>query len=103
MIIFKDKKTIKNKHRKIAVYIASLLCLLSFLLLVHVGYEYISSKTDEIILKEAKEDAQQKADYAIKDIHDDLNLYELPYRRNCKRSEFREIEKRFHAQRAPSG
>ena len=73
MILFNNKKISKNKHRKIVVCIASLLCLLSFLLLTHVVYEYKSSKTDKIILEEAKEDAQQKADHAIKNIHGGLN------------------------------
>ena len=73
MITFKYKNTITDENRKIVIYIASLLCLLSFLLLVHVGYEYKSSKTDEIILEEAKKDAQQQADSAIKDIYSDLN------------------------------
>jgi Cache domain len=62
-----------DKHRKLAICIASLLCLLSFLLLVHVGYEYKSSKTNEIILEEAEEDARQKAYAAIKDINSDAN------------------------------
>jgi hypothetical protein len=61
------------KYRYTAICIASLLCLLSFLLLVHVGYEYKSSKTNEIILEKAKEDARQKADAAIKDINSDAN------------------------------
>lgn len=73
MILFNNKKIIWNKRRNIAVCIASLLCLLSFLLLVYVGNEYKSSKTNEIILEEAKEDAKQKADYALKDIYGDLN------------------------------
>lgn len=61
------------KYRHTAICIASLLCLLSFLLLVHVGYEYKSSKTNEIILEKAKEDARQKADAAIKNINSDAN------------------------------
>ena len=55
-----------DKRRKQTVCIASLLCLLSFLLLIHFGYEYKSSKTNEIILEDAKKDALQKADSAIK-------------------------------------
>ena len=62
-----------NKRRKQAICIASLFCLLSFLLLIHLGYEYKSSKTNEIILEDAKEDALQKADYAIKNIDMELN------------------------------
>jgi hypothetical protein len=41
--------------------------------LIHLGYEYKSSKTNEIILEDAKEDALQKADYAIKNIDMELN------------------------------
>jgi hypothetical protein len=62
-----------TKYKRMVVCIASLLCLMSFLLLVHVGYEYKSSKTNEIILEEAKDDARQKADAAIKDINNDAN------------------------------
>ncbi len=62
-----------DKHRKQAICIASLLCLLSFLLLMRFGYEYKSSKTNEIILEDAKEDALQKANYAIKNIDLGLN------------------------------
>ena len=62
-----------NKRRKQTVCIASLFCLLSFLLLIHLGYEYKSSKINEIILEDAKEDALQKADYAIKNIDMELN------------------------------
>lgn len=67
------KNIIKAKNRKIVIYIASLLCLLSFLLLVHLGYEYKNSKTDEIILEQARKDAQLQADSAIKYIYSDLN------------------------------
>ncbi|HEY3361577.1 MAG TPA: cache domain-containing protein [Methanosarcina sp.] len=73
MSIFKYKSTIEDENRKIVIYIASLLCLLSFLLLLHIGYEYKSSKTDEIILEEAKKDAQQQADFAVKHIYSDIN------------------------------
>ena len=62
-----------NKRRKQTVCIASLFCLLSFLLLIHLGYEYKSSKTNEIILEDAKEDALQKAEDAIKNIDMELN------------------------------
>ncbi len=58
--------TSSDKHRKQAICIASLFCLLSFLLLTYFGYEYKSSKTNEIILAEAKENALKKADIAIK-------------------------------------
>ena len=53
--------------------IGALLCLLSFLLLAYAGYEYKSSKTNEVILEEAKEDALQKADSATKKINSELN------------------------------
>jgi len=62
-----------NKRRKQTICIASLLCLFSFLLLIHLGYEYKSSKTNEIILEDAKKDALQKADSAIKSISMELN------------------------------
>ena len=62
-----------NKRRKQTVCIASLFCLLSFLLLIHLGYEYKSSKTNKIILEDAKEDALQKAEDAIKNIDMELN------------------------------
>ena len=65
--------TDSNKRRKQAVCIASLLCLLSFLLLIYVGYEYKSSKTNDIILAEAKEDALQKAESATKKVSIGLN------------------------------
>src|SRR5271169_1802525 len=67
------KMTDSGKLRRQAVCIASLLCLLSFLLLMHFGYAYKSSKTNEIILKDAKEDALQKANSAIKNINLELN------------------------------
>ena len=63
-----------DKRKKQTVCIASLLCLLSFLLLIHFGYEYKSSKTNEIILEDAKKDALQKADSAIKNINMELNF-----------------------------
>lgn len=56
-----------------AVCIALILCLLSFLLLVQAVYEYKSSKTDEIILEEAKEDAHNQAHFALKTIVEDLD------------------------------
>lgn len=62
-----------NKRRKQTVCIASLFCLLSFLLLIHFGYEYKSGKTNEIILEDAKESALQKANSAIKNINLELN------------------------------
>ena len=62
-----------DKRKKQTVCIASLLCLLSFLLLIHFGYEYKSSKTNEIIMEDAKKDAHQKADSAIKNINMELN------------------------------
>lgn len=65
--------TVSDKRRKQAVHIASLLCLLSFLLLAYVGYEYKSSKTNEVIMEEAKGDALQKADSAIKSVNDKVN------------------------------
>ena len=61
--------TSSDNHRTQAICIASLLCLLSFLLLVHFGYEYKSSKTNEIILEDAKVDALKKADIAIKNVN----------------------------------
>jgi len=67
------KMTNSNKRRKQAICIASLLCLLSFLLLIHLGYEYKSGQTNEIILEDAKEDALQKANSAIKNINSELN------------------------------
>ncbi len=63
-----------DKRKKQTVCIALLLCLLSFLLLVHLGYEYKSSKTNEIIQEDAKKDALQKADSAIKNINMGLNF-----------------------------
>ncbi len=65
--------TDSDKRRKQAICIASLLCLLSFFLLIYVGYEYKSSKTNEIILAEAKEDALQKADFAIEKVSVELS------------------------------
>jgi hypothetical protein len=73
MIEFEYEKNLLSKNRKLVVYIALLLCLLNFFLLIDLAYEYKSSKTDEIILQKAKEDAQQKANYAIKEINGDLN------------------------------
>jgi hypothetical protein len=52
---------------------ASLFCLVSFLLLVHIGYEYKSSNTNEIILEGGKVDALQKADSAIKIVNREIN------------------------------
>jgi hypothetical protein len=65
--------TDSDKRRNQAVCIALLLCLLSFLLLIYVGYDYKSSKTNEIILAEAKEDALKKAESAIKKVSIGLN------------------------------
>jgi Cache domain len=62
-----------GKYRTQVICIASILCLLSFLLSVYFGYEYKSSKTDEIILEDAKENALQKAEYAIKNVHNGAN------------------------------
>ena len=62
-----------DKRKKQAVCIASILCLLSFLLLIHFVYEYKSSKTNEIILGDAKKDALQKANFSIKNIDVELN------------------------------
>jgi len=61
-----------NKRRKQTICIASLLCLLSFLLLIHLGYEYKINKTNEIILEDARKDALQKADSALKSINMEL-------------------------------
>jgi len=66
-----------DKYRKQAICIASLLCLLSFLLLIHFGYEYKSSNTNEIILAKAEEDSRQKANSAIKTIENRLNSTSL--------------------------
>jgi len=66
-----------NRYRRQAVCIALLLCLLSFLLLVQAVYEYKSSKTDEIILEEAKEDAHNQAQFALKTIVKDLDSTRL--------------------------
>jgi hypothetical protein len=60
------KMTDLDKRKKQTVCIALLFCLLSFLLRIHFGYEYKSSKTNEIILAEAKEDALQKGESATK-------------------------------------
>jgi len=60
------KMTSSDKYRTQAICIASLFWLLSFLLLVHLGYEYKSSKTNEIIQEDAKKDALQKDKAAIK-------------------------------------
>jgi hypothetical protein len=68
---FKEMSWVKNK--KLVVCIASLLCLLSFFLLVDLAYEYKSSKEDEIILENAMGDARQKANYAVKEINGNLN------------------------------
>ncbi len=68
------KMTELNKYRKQIVCIASLLFLLSFLLLIYLGYEYKSSKTNEIIFEDAKKDALQKAKSAIKSIIRNLLL-----------------------------
>jgi len=63
-----------DKRQKQTVCFALLLCLLSFLILIHYGYEYKSSKTNEIIQEDAKKDALQKADSAIKNINIGLNF-----------------------------
>ena len=63
-----------DKRQKQTVCIAFLLCLLSFLLLIHFGYEYKSSKTNEMIQEDARKDALQKADSAIKNINLGLNF-----------------------------
>jgi len=42
------------------------------LLLAHLGYEYKSSKANEIIQEDAKKDALQKAEAAIKNIKKDF-------------------------------
>ena len=68
------KMTDLDKRKKQTVFIALLLCLLSFLLLIHFGYEYKSSKTNEIIQEYARKDALQKADSAIKNINMGLNF-----------------------------
>ena len=62
------KMTSSDKYRTQAICIASLFWLLNFLLLVHLGYGYKSSKTNEII----QEDALQKAKSAIKNIKRDF-------------------------------
>jgi TRAP-type C4-dicarboxylate transport system permease small subunit len=51
------KMTDLDKRKKRTICIALILCLLSFLLLIHLGYEYKSSKTNEIIQEDAKKDA----------------------------------------------
>ncbi len=68
------KMTDLDKRQKQTVCIALLLCLLSFLLLIHFGYEYKSSKTNEMIKEDARKDALQKADSAIKNINMGLNF-----------------------------
>ena len=60
------KMTDLDKRKKQTICIALLFCLLSFLLLIHFGYEYKSSKTNEIIQEDAKKDALQKDKAAIK-------------------------------------
>jgi hypothetical protein len=62
-----------NKIRKQIICIASLFCLLRFLLLVHIGYEYKSSYPNEIIQEGGKEDALQKADSVIKIVNIGIN------------------------------
>lgn len=62
-----------DKQRTQVIRIASLFCLLSFLLSIYFGYEYKSSKTDDIILEGAKENALQKAEYAIKNVNLAIN------------------------------
>ena len=68
------KMTDLDKRQKQTVCVALLLCLLSFLLLIHFGYEYKSSKTNEKIQEEERKDALQKADSAIKNINMGLNF-----------------------------
>ena len=63
-----------DKRQKQTVCIAFLLCLLSFLLLIHFGYEYKSSKTNEMIQEDTRKDALQKADSSIKNINMGLNF-----------------------------
>lgn len=72
-----------DKRQKQTVCIAFLLCLLSFLLLIHFGYEYKSSKTNEIIMEDAKNDALQKAKSAIKKLIWKL-IPRAPLFMNCK-------------------
>lgn len=62
-----------NGCRRKAVCIALIFCLFSFLLLVQDVYEYQSSKTDKIILEEAKEDAHNQAHFAMKTIVENLD------------------------------
>ena len=76
-IVYETKMTELNRHQRQVICITLLLCLLSFLLLVKVLYEYKSSNTNEIILDKAKEDSRQKAEFAIKKIEEELNSTSL--------------------------
>jgi len=69
--------TASDRWGKPVVRIAFLLCILSFLLMVHAGYEYKNSKTDELILEDAKVDAHNKAEGALKNISGELNSTSL--------------------------
>jgi hypothetical protein len=69
--------TASDRWGKPVVRIAFLFCLLSFLLMVQAGYEYKNSKMDELILEEAKEDAHDKAEGALKNISGELNSTSL--------------------------
>jgi uncharacterized protein YacL len=51
----------------------SLLCLISFLLLIYVGYEYKSSKTNEIIHGRCKERCAPKSQVCHKKINLEVN------------------------------
>jgi hypothetical protein len=66
-----------DKWRKRVIHIALLLSVLSFFLMIYTGYEYKTSKTDEIILEKAKEDAHNKAENALEDISWEFNSTRL--------------------------
>lgn len=62
---------------KPVVRIALILCVLSLILVVWCGYDFITNKTNETILEEAQEDARNESCLALKNISDDLNSTNL--------------------------
>lgn len=69
--------TASNSWGKTVVYTALILCLISFLLTIHAGYEYYSNNTDDKILEKTKVDAYNKASVVLENISSELNSTSL--------------------------
>ncbi len=69
--------TASNSWRKTVVYTALILCLVSFLLTLHAGYEYYRNNTDDKILEKTKGNAYNKSNVVLENISGELNSTSL--------------------------